>query len=109
MPDKRRVNLVADASDGLFLCPCDIHPGNFKKFPDGTIVAIDFRFSCFLPPSFFSVAMRKEHRLFPQRVAKFVKYTEPEDLTALLSASYYLVPFQKNDIGEPESLSFYLD
>ncbi|KDQ11103.1 hypothetical protein BOTBODRAFT_114818 [Botryobasidium botryosum FD-172 SS1] len=108
MPDTRRVNLVADASDGLFLCPCDIHPGNFKKLLDGTIVAIDFHMTCFLPPSFFAVAMRKEDDLFAQMVAKCVKYPRSSDVGAILSASYYLVSFQRNDIGEPDSFSFYL-
>jgi hypothetical protein len=109
MPDDRRVDLVADASDGLFLCPCDIHPGNFKKLPDNTIVAIDFRSTCFLPPSFFGVAMRKQNDLFGQVVAQCVRYTKSNDVEAMVSASYHLVPFQKNDIGESNSFSFYLD
>ncbi|KAF8265623.1 hypothetical protein EI94DRAFT_1735291 [Lactarius quietus] len=104
MPDKRRVDLVADASNGLFLCPCDIHPGNFKKLPDNTIVAIDFRYTCFLPPSFFGIAMRKQHDVFGQVLSQLVGYTESDDVEAMVSASYYLVPFQKNDVGAPKRL-----
>jgi hypothetical protein len=53
------VDLVADAQTGLYLCPCDITPRNFKKFEDGTVVALDFGATCFLPPIFFAVAVRK--------------------------------------------------
>lgn len=106
MQDPRRVNLVADASDGLFLCPCDIEPHNFKKLPDNTIVALDFHYSCFLPPSFFAVAMMKETRSFAGAVARCVKYPESDDVNAMVSASYFLVPFQKNDIGESDGLCF---
>lgn len=106
MPDKRRVNLVADSSDGLSLCPCDIHPSNFKKLPDNTIIAIEFRYTCFLPPSFFAVAMKKEHHRFAYLVDQLLKYPRPNDLDALLSASYFLVPFQRNDIGEFDGFSF---
>jgi len=59
MGDTRRVDLVSGARDGLRLCPCDITPGNFKKCTDGTVVALDFCATCFLPPSFFAVAMAK--------------------------------------------------
>jgi hypothetical protein len=47
------VDLAADAQNGLYLCPCDISPGNFKKFEDGEVVALDFHASCFSPPVFF--------------------------------------------------------
>ena len=68
MKDTRRVSFVIEAWDSLFLSPCDIHPGNFKKCVDGKIVALDFRASCFLPPSFFAVAMRKADDLSPMAV-----------------------------------------
>ncbi|OJA16052.1 hypothetical protein AZE42_05495 [Rhizopogon vesiculosus] len=100
----RRISLVADASDGLYLCPCDINPGNFKKLPDGKVVALDFRASCFLPPSFFAVAMEKAVDLFTQRVARHVKYPISGDVAAMTSASYSLAPYGRNDIGAPKSL-----
>jgi hypothetical protein len=53
-PDKATpVDLASDAQNGLYLCPCDITPRNFKKFEDGTVVALDFHATCFLPPEFF--------------------------------------------------------
>ncbi|KAG8955869.1 hypothetical protein FRC04_006316 [Tulasnella sp. 424] len=102
--DSRRVKLVADAHDGLRLCPCDIHPGNFKKGLDGKVVALDFRATCFLPPSFFAVAMAKADGDFSRKVAQLVNYPKSDDVRAMLSASYYLVPCGRNDIGIPRGL-----
>jgi hypothetical protein len=95
--------------DGLYLCPCDINPGNFKKLPGGKVVALDFRATCFLPPSFFAVAMAKAWDDFTRKVAMRVKYPESDDVAAIKAASCYLVPFGRNDIGQPHSFSFYLD
>ncbi|KAG8950624.1 hypothetical protein FRC04_007248 [Tulasnella sp. 424] len=101
--DSRRVDLVTDAGNGLFLCPWDIHPGNFKKV-DHKVVALDFRGTCFLPPSFFAVAMDLADEDFIQRVAMRVKYPKSDDVAAMVSAHYFLVPFGRNDIGAPYSL-----
>jgi len=112
MRDTRRVNLVADARAGLYLCPSDIHQSNFKKCPDGTVVALDFDATCFLPPSFFAVAMRKEigslgaEGNFARKVAKLVSYPKSSNVDATVAASYYLVPCGKNNIGQPDSFSF---
>ena len=103
-----RVNLVADARDGLFLCPCDIHPGNFKKLPDGSVVALDFHLSCFLPPCFFPFAMKRETKFFARLVAHHVSYPDSDNVEAMLSASYFLVPCQKNETGGSDSFSVYL-
>jgi hypothetical protein len=99
MRDTRQVNLVADAHAGLQLCPCDITPGNFKKCQDGTVVVLDFRATCFLPPSFFAVAMGKPAGNFAWKVSKLVSYPQSSDVDAMLAASYYLVPYGRNDIG----------
>ncbi|KAG8737688.1 hypothetical protein FRC10_007942 [Ceratobasidium sp. 414] len=107
--DTRRVNLVADARAGLRLCPCDINPGNFKKPPAGKVVALDFRATCFLPPSFFAVTMEQTWDVFTQRVAMHIDYPKPKDLAAMVSASFYLVPYGSSDIGQPDNFSFYLD
>jgi hypothetical protein len=64
---------VADAQTGLYLCPCDISPQNFKKFEDGTVVALDFGATCFLPPVFFAVAVRKVVIYFARKVALISK------------------------------------
>jgi hypothetical protein len=106
MGDTRRVDLVADARAGLRLCPCDINPGNFKKCPDGTVVALDFRATCFLPPSFFAVAMEKATCRFAWKVAKLINDPQSSDFEAMAAASYHLVPYGRNDIGQPDSFSF---
>jgi len=109
MRDTRRVNLVDDARAGLYLCPSDLHPANFKKCPDGTVVALDFGATCFLPPSFFAVAIEKADSCFAREVAKLVSYPKSSDVEAMVDASYYLVPYGNNNIGQPDSFSFYLD
>ncbi|KIO23191.1 hypothetical protein M407DRAFT_78393 [Tulasnella calospora MUT 4182] len=109
MGDTRRVNLVADTSAGLRLCPCHINPGHFKKCRDGTVVALDFSVTCFLPPSFFAVAMAMAGDIFTRKVARHVNYPKSDDVGAMVSASYYLIPFGRNDIGQPGSFSFNLD
>jgi hypothetical protein len=93
MGDTKRVNLVFDARDSLRLCPCDITPGNFKKHRDGTVVALDFHATCFLPPSFFAVAMGKAMGNFAWKVSKLVNYPKSSDVKAMVAASYFLVPF----------------
>jgi hypothetical protein len=103
------VDLAADAQNGLYLCPCDITPGNFKKFEDGSVVAIDFGATCFLPPVFFAVAVRKLEVDFSRRVAQRVHYPISSDVNAIVAASYFLVPFQSNKIGPSDRFSFYVD
>lgn len=93
--------MVSDASDGLVLCPWDIHPGNFKKAGDDKVVALDFCGHCFLPPSFFAVAMMLEDNDFIEAVGRHVKYPKSDDVPAIVTAHYYLVPYQRNDIGQP--------
>ena len=77
------VDLVADARTGLYLCPCDITAPNFKKFEDGTVVALDFGATCFLPPVFFAVAVRKSMGNFAWKVAKRVHYPKLSDVSAI--------------------------
>jgi hypothetical protein len=100
---------VADAQTGLYLCPCDITPRNFKKFEDGTVVALDFGATCFLPPVFFALAVRKLVSNFAFKVAQRVHYPVLGDVNAIVAASYFLVPFGRNDIGQSDRFSFYTD
>ena len=65
---------MADASNGLRLCLCDINPGNFKKLPDGRVAAFDFTANSFLPPLFTAVAMAKAQDGFSEEVAKHMNY-----------------------------------
>jgi len=97
---------VADAQGGLYLCPCDLTCHNFKKCEDGTVVALDFHATCFLPPVFFAVAVAKLDGNFSLRVARHVHYPLSSDVNAIVAASYYLVPYGKNDIGQSDRFSF---
>jgi hypothetical protein len=92
------------AQTGLYLCPCDITPRTFKKFEDGTVAALDFGATCFLPPVFFAVAVRKLVGNFARRVAQRVHYPVLSGVRAIVATSYFLVPFGRNDIGQVRSL-----
>ncbi|KAK0220033.1 hypothetical protein IW262DRAFT_1272842, partial [Armillaria fumosa] len=87
----------------------DITPANFKKCEDGTVVALDFHATCFLPPYFFAVMVRMLVDNFSQQVARHVSYPQSSDVDTILSASYFMVPFRTNNIGQSDSFSFYLD
>ena len=99
MEDPRRVNLVDDARDGLYLCPCDLNPANFKKGPEGNIIALDFAASCFVPRSFIAASLNMMDDYFSRRVAQRVNYQGSNDVSAILRAGYSLVPYGSNKIG----------
>ena len=99
-----------DAQDGLRLCPWDIRLPNFKKDGEGKnlkAVALNFTGACFLPPSFFAVAMATAGDAFVRNVARRVKYPQSDAVDAMVSAFYVLV-FKTNDIGQPDSFFFIL-
>ena len=96
----RRVNFNDEVLDGLRLCPSDINRTNFKKGLQGEIVALDFGTTCFLPPSFFAFAMAEGEDSFTRLVARYVKYPASANLRATLDASYFLVPFDTNNVRE---------
>ena len=73
----------------------------------GRIVAFDFGFSPFLPPSFFSFAQYVGDD-FTRRIAKQVKNPESTQLSAILGAFYATVPYGTDKIGEHVSLLFFL-
>ncbi|KAG8960644.1 hypothetical protein FRC05_006702, partial [Tulasnella sp. 425] len=98
MEDTRRVSFVAEAHHGLYLCPCEIHPGNFKKVRDGKVVALDFGATCFLPRSFFVFTMARRVNSFAFKVAQRLTYPPSGNVSAMMAASYYLVPHGTNNI-----------
>jgi hypothetical protein len=101
MGDPHRIDIVSESARGLFLCPGDIHPGNFRRrSADNQLFALDFGATCFLPPSFFAVAMHLSERRFCRRVAKRVEYKDTGDVSAIVTASYYLVPFGMQPVGQ---------
>jgi hypothetical protein len=104
-----RVSFKDEVRDGLRLCPCDINRTNFMKRPDGKLVALDFGATCFLPPSFFAVAMALASDRFIRRVAQHVKYPASANVEAMVGASYFLVSFGKNNVGEQLSISSRVD
>ncbi|KAG5643159.1 hypothetical protein DXG03_001489 [Asterophora parasitica] len=88
---------------GLRLCLSDMNGEKFLKREDGVIVALDFGASCFLPVSFFNLALRKPES-YTQRIGKLVKPPPSTQLDALLTASCSLVPYGTNNIALPRKL-----
>lgn len=88
---------------GLRLCLSDMNRNNFIKDRNNKIVALDFGASCFLPVSFFDFALRN-YDYFTQLLRARIPRPESKQLEALLVASYSLVPFGTNKIGEHISL-----
>ncbi|KAF5313761.1 hypothetical protein D9619_013716 [Psilocybe cf. subviscida] len=92
---------------GLRLCPSDLDNSNFLLNTNGTIVAIDFGATCFLPPSFFSFALYVSTRsIFHQLLAREIEtaYPRSAQLSNMLDAAYTLVPYGKNNIALPHEL-----
>lgn len=74
------------------------------------IVVLDFHSTCFLPESFIDYAMRwpgfTKFTEFARKVAKYVNYPQSSNFEAMVTASYYLVCYGRNDIGQPDSFRF---
>ena len=70
------------------------------------VVALDFGATCFLPPVFFGVAVRKLVGNFARKVAQRVLYPVMSDVKVIVAASYFLVPFGRNDIGQSDRFHF---
>jgi hypothetical protein len=76
---------------------------NFMRDRLGAIVALDFGASCFLPPSFFAFALHQGGD-FTQLLRNWVRHPESTQLNGMLAASFALVPYGTNNIGEYTSL-----
>ncbi|KAL1760682.1 hypothetical protein FB107DRAFT_269730 [Schizophyllum commune] len=85
---------------GLLLCPSDLDHTNFMMDRQGKIVAIDFGATCFLPRSFFDLALFLCHR-FPALV-RLLDRPRPEHLNAMLEAHVTLLLHGTNKIGQPK-------
>ncbi|KAI0674382.1 hypothetical protein C8Q78DRAFT_1014452 [Trametes maxima] len=98
----RRVDFSLER--GLCLCISDLKFPNFMKDRDGRIVAVDFGGYSFLPPSFFGLAL--EDSSLAHTLKYFLELPDfpSENLLALMSASFSLVPFGSNKIGLPKRL-----
>ncbi|KAF8639004.1 hypothetical protein AX16_010400 [Volvariella volvacea WC 439] len=98
---KVRVNLVPEVQEqGLRLCLSDTNRENFMvSSEDKKIVAIDFGASCFLPISFFEMALYHPDN-FTRRIREFVIRPRSTQETALSQAATSLVKYQSNMVGE---------
>ncbi|KAJ7608668.1 hypothetical protein FB45DRAFT_945660 [Roridomyces roridus] len=92
--DIRRVDIVSESKDGLFLCPCKIEPQQFRRrASDGQLFALDFRMACFLPPSFFAAATLMIMTDFYIRVVSKLTYNWPTDANAITAASFHFIHY----------------
>ncbi|KAJ7608669.1 hypothetical protein FB45DRAFT_805854 [Roridomyces roridus] len=102
--DPRRIDIVSEAQDGLFLCPCDISPKNFRRrSSDGQLFATGFRMACFLPRSFFVAALHILATDFCIKVARKLTIKQPKDAAAIVDASGYLIIYAQ-PVGLPKHL-----
>ncbi|KAL1725655.1 hypothetical protein EV714DRAFT_180399, partial [Schizophyllum commune] len=81
----------------LAALPCDLDPTSFMTDRQGRIVAIDFGATCFLPRSFFDLALFLSNR-FPALV-HLLDRPRPEHLNAMLEAHVALLLHGTNKIG----------
>jgi hypothetical protein len=101
-----RVSFKAEmASEGLRLCLSDMNKDNFLKDRNNNIVVIDYGVTCFLPISFFNLALL-HHDPFTARIRSLIGQPQSEQLNALIIAKYSLIPFGTNDVAE--QISFHL-
>ncbi|KAH9856298.1 hypothetical protein C2E23DRAFT_857287 [Lenzites betulinus] len=99
-----RVNLIPEfQTHGLRLCLSDMNRANFMKDRNGNIVALDFGATCFLPVSFFELALCNPGP-FTRLLRPLITRPESTQVDALCLASSSLVPFGTNNIGLPDEL-----
>ncbi|KAI0040273.1 hypothetical protein FA95DRAFT_1650357 [Auriscalpium vulgare] len=94
------VDFQAETADGLVLCPSDLSDSNFMIDREGTLWAIDFGRTCFLPSSFVSYALMISSNVFVQRVARRVNYPISANFHAMDAASGWLVISGNNALGK---------
>ena len=96
-----RVNFGPEVDDhGLRLCP---NRPNFMRDSWGRILALNFGEICILPVSFFNFALYEGDN-FTQLIARRLKYPASTQLNAMLTASYAMVPYGTDKVGEHISL-----
>ena len=92
---------------GMPLCPSNLDPANFLKV-DGKswIVALDFTYTCFLPPSFFAYALT-EGKYVAWLNKKRISYPKSTQLMPMGMAAGALIVFGTNKIGESNLFLFH--
>ncbi|KAF6757672.1 hypothetical protein DFP72DRAFT_1065464 [Ephemerocybe angulata] len=88
---------------GLSLCPSDMRRKNFLKDREGKIVAINFDCTCFLPISFFEVALY-HHDDFTHLIRQRIVYPTSAQSDTLYKALKTLVQFGTDKLGLPREL-----
>jgi predicted unusual protein kinase regulating ubiquinone biosynthesis (AarF/ABC1/UbiB family) len=87
------------AAEGLVLCPSDIDASNFIIDNEGTVFAIDFGRTGYMPPSF--VAYSLEHwKPFTRLVAREIKFPKSANLDPMSLAAGFLVRSGNNSLGK---------
>ena len=95
------VDYSSEIAEGLVLCPSDIDPSNFIIDSEGTIFAIDFGGTGYMPPSYVSYSFESElAKYFTRLVARRVNYPKSANLLAMKVAAGLLVISGNNSLGE---------
>ncbi|KAG8730606.1 hypothetical protein FRC11_006320 [Ceratobasidium sp. 423] len=93
---RQRVDFAQEVeAHGLRLCPSNMNRRNFIKEDNGTIVALDFGEACFLPVSFFHLALRG-HDSYTSRLRNQISHEPSAQLGGLLIAQGILVQTGNN-------------
>lgn len=91
---KLRVDFSSEiaSAGGLVLCPDDIDPSNFIIDSDGTVFAIDFGRTGYMPPSYVSYSLKMANlKPFTRLVASLVDYPESAYLLGMYKAAAQFV------------------
>ncbi|KAI9512712.1 hypothetical protein F5148DRAFT_973101, partial [Russula earlei] len=103
---KSSVNFQSEITDGLVLCPSDLDDTNIMVDNTGTIWAIDFGRTCFLPSSFMDYSSRSSSKPFGQRMAGLVDYPKSDNYPAMETAAGQLVLHNNSFAKSPLSILF---
>jgi hypothetical protein len=97
--EKHSVDFSNETTDGLVLCPSDIDPSNFIIDSEGTVFAIDFGRTGYMPPSFVAYSLLS-WKPFTQLVARKINYPKFVNLTGMQVAASLMVITGKNSLGK---------
>jgi predicted unusual protein kinase regulating ubiquinone biosynthesis (AarF/ABC1/UbiB family) len=93
-----KVDFSSETAEGLVLCPSDIDAANFMIDSNGTLFAIDFGCTGYMPPSFVSYSFMNL-KPFSRMVARLIEYPIYANLSAMSVASSILVLGGNNSLG----------
>lgn len=99
-PYNSRVDFSSETADGLVLCPSDMDASNFIIDSKGTVFAIDFGRTCYMPPSFVSYSLEVSWDPFTRLVAYLIQYPKSVNLETMLVVVGFLVISGNNSLGK---------